>query len=394
NGPVTGPIPLWYLISNDDGDIFTETGVLIGSYSFRTTDNAITWDQIGITGAFLQSISFNTSGFTYAVYQGNLPPGNTNLYKSSDKGDNWQNISGVPSLLHIVYVAKNGHIYVGSNTALYKSIDDGVSWSQILNQVITDIAENQLGHLFVTTSAGVFRSIDAGLNWMQINSGLDLLYTSKATIDSLGYIYVLSGIDQNSQTKLYRSVESTIPVELVSFSADVINDEVHLNWVTASETNNYGFEVERFSKSVWFNVAFIEGDGTTTETNHYKFIDKDLCAGKYLYRLKQIDYDGSFEYSNVVEVEIKSPQEFSLFQNFPNPFNPATIIEFQIANSGFVSLKVYDVLGNEIATLVNEEKPAGSYQVNFDATGIPSGVYFYKLNAGEFSQTKKMILMK
>ena len=136
----------------------------------------------------------------------------------------------------------------------------------------------------------------------------------------------------------------------------------------------------------WESIGFINGNGTTTEKSFYSFTDQSPVAGKSYYRLKQIDFDGSFEYSNIVEVELTLPIEFSLEQNYPNPFNPYTKIKYTIPNvtlSGVegsrVALKVYDVLGNEIATLVNEEKPAGNYEVNFDASKFSSGVYFYKL---------------
>jgi len=397
NLPLGGSfIPLWFLISNNDGDIFTETGILSGSYSFRTIDEANSWTQIGVSQALLQSISFHSNGFTYAVYQGNLPPGN-NLYKSSDKGDNWQNIPGVPSLLHIVYVAKNGQIYVGSNTTLYKTTDDGLNWTSLLSQNVIDIAENQLGHLFVATeSAGVFKSMDDGTNWQQINSGLAFLSTTKLTVDSLGYLYVITGQDQFTQTKLYRSVESTIPVELVSFSADVINDKVHLNWVTASETNNYGFEIHRSTQNnnEWATIGFVPGFGTTTEIHSYSFTDSDVQTGKYNYRLKQLDYDGSFTYSEIVEADVYPIYDFILEQNYPNPFNPSTRIKYQISSISEVILKVYDILGKEIAILVNEEKPAGTYEVEFDASEILSGVYFYTIQAGTFTQTSKMVLIK
>jgi hypothetical protein len=205
-------------------------------------------------------------------------------------------------------------------------------------------------------------------------------------------------------------VPSTIPVELTSFTSSLNENDVTLNWQTATETNNSGFQVER-SKMLearseeWENIGFVNGTGTTTEPQSYSFIDKNMEIGKYQYRLKQMDYDGSFEYSNTIEVEINTPLKFSLEQNYPNPFNPSTTIKFSIPAVGTrlalsVQLKVYDVLGNEIATLVNEEKPAGNYEVEFNsvetlhATSLPSGVYFYQLKAEDFIQTNKMILLK
>jgi hypothetical protein len=190
-----------------------------------------------------------------------------------------------------------------------------------------------------------------------------------------------------------------IPVELTSFRADVVDGSVLLEWQTATETNNSGFVIERGQKSNvksqtdWERVGFVEGKGTTTEIQSYSFQDKP-GPGKYFYRLKQIDYDGSFEYSAEIEVEVFAPRVFSLGQNYPNPFNPVTSLQYAIGSRQYVTLKVFDVLGNEVATLVNEEKPAGRYELVWNAVNLPSGVYFYQLKAVEFAETKKMILLK
>ena len=139
-----------------------------------------------------------------------------------------------------------------------------------------------------------------------------------------------------------------IPVELISFAASLIGTDVHLNWSTATELNNSGFEIHRFTtnKDEWNKIGFVAGHGTTTKQQHYSFVDESVSSGKYQYRLKQIDYDGTFEYSDIVEVEVSLPTEFSLEQNYPNPFNPSTTIQYAVSKRQFVTLKVYDVLGN------------------------------------------------
>lgn len=196
-----------------------------------------------------------------------------------------------------------------------------------------------------------------------------------------------------------------IPVELASFTASANGNNVSLNWSTASELNNRGFEIERSQKSEvksqkWERIGFIEGKGTTTGKNNYTFFDKGLSPGTYQYRIKQIDFDGTFEYYNLAEtIEIGIPTEFVLEQNYPNPFNPATTIKYNIPNVGTglalsVQLKIYDVLGKEIATLFNEEKQPGIYEISFDASHLSSGVYYYQIQSGEFISTKKMILLK
>ena len=201
--------------------------------------------------------------------------------------------------------------------------------------------------------------------------------------------------EDGANKRLFWDVESwIIPVELVSFTSSVIGNDVQLSWMTASETNNMGFEVERLSGSSWDKLGFVNGNGTTTETRSYSFADKNVNAGTYSYRLKQIDFDGTFEYSNVIEVDVSSPQQFELSQNYPNPFNPATTISFSIPQSSFVTLKVYDIIGNEIATLVNENKAAGRYEINFDASNQSSGVYLYSITAGNYNEVRKMTLIK
>lgn len=186
-----------------------------------------------------------------------------------------------------------------------------------------------------------------------------------------------------------------IPVELISFKALVSEGLIQLNWQTATETNNRGFNIERKSaNSDYSEIGFVPGFGTTTEPKSYSFIDSRVSIGKYTYRLKQMDFDGSFEYSQKVEIEVVTPLEFSLEYNYPNPFNTSTVIYYQLSLSSNVSLKVFDVLGNEVATMVDEYKPAGRYEIEFNGSFLTSGVYFYQLRAGDFIQTKKMILLK
>ncbi len=204
--------------------------------------------------------------------------------------------------------------------------------------------------------------------------------------------------------------DNIIPVELLSFTSEVSGNDVKLIWSTATETNNSGFEIERSPSLIasqtllwgdWVTAGFVPGFGTTSEVHNYSFMDESLGSGNYQYRLKQIDFDGTFEYSNIIEVKVDAPTEFSLEQNYPNPFNPTTKIKYQIPASlnpseggTFVQLVVYDNLGNRIATLVNEQKPTGTYEAEFEGTNLPSGIYFYQLKAGSFVETKKMVLLR
>lgn len=202
--------------------------------------------------------------------------------------------------------------------------------------------------------------------------------------------------DINPQGQLGQPV---IPVELKSFEAVVNGDDVILKWTTSSEINNRGFNIERITSDesdlqIWELLGFIDGNGTTSEFINYSFIDREAPTAKVQYRLKQIDYDGTFKYSKILEVEVKSPNSFVLFQNYPNPFNPNTIISWQSPAGVWQSLKVYDILGNEITTLVDEYKPAGKYEIEFSGQDLPSGVYFYEVKSGDFSDTKSMLLLK
>ncbi|MBZ0182105.1 MAG: endonuclease [Melioribacteraceae bacterium] len=213
-----------------------------------------------------------------------------------------------------------------------------------------------------------------------------------------------------------------LPVELVSFTASVNNDEVILLWETATELNNFGFEVERSAyvgtnrdlSAQWNKVGFVEGHGNSNSPKEYSFVDNKTFEvfprresfgqnlggldAKLQYRLKQIDYDGKFEYSEIITLETLGatslPATFALEQNYPNPFNPITSIEYSVPSNEYVTLKVYDVLGNTVSILVNENKEAGKYNVSFDGSNLTSGIYFYSINAGGFTQVKKMMLVK
>jgi carboxypeptidase T len=185
-----------------------------------------------------------------------------------------------------------------------------------------------------------------------------------------------------------------VPVELVSFSVSSDEQGRNLSWTTASETNNLGFEVEKsLNKNEWSLLGFVSGKGTTTETTNYSFIDNSSSEWKVYYRLKQIDYDGSYTYSGIVESE-GLLLEYSLMQNYPNPFNPLTIIEFAIPKEEKVSLKVFDIQGAEAAVLLNETKAAGKYKISFDATSLTSGVYFYQLITEGKIISRKMAVLK
>ncbi len=191
----------------------------------------------------------------------------------------------------------------------------------------------------------------------------------------------------------------TVPVELTSFIAQAADGVVLLNWTTATEQNNLGFEVQRQFENDFVTIGFVEGNGTSTEIHNYSYTDNNVETGTYYYRLKQIDYNGRYEYSEVVEVDVQAPVNFSLAQNYPNPFNPSTKITFSLAVDSKVTLKIFDVLGQEVTTLISSDLSAGVHKIDFNAANINSGVYFYRIEAAgvdgtQFMDVKKMILTK
>jgi hypothetical protein len=210
-----------------------------------------------------------------------------------------------------------------------------------------------------------------------------------------GKIFVSDDGNYNTGTWYGYNVAGVLPVELSSWTGNVAsNGTVSLHWTTATEKNNAGFDVERSTDNVAFTkVGFVAGNGTTTQSHSYSFTD-NTASGKTYYRLRQVDYDGQYTYSGVLEINAASPSTFTLEQNYPNPFNPTTTIAYTLPKAAAVSLKLYDVLGREVATLVHQNLQAGRYTATVNASRLNSGIYFYKLDADGFSQTKKLTVLK
>ncbi len=225
-----------------------------------------------------------------------------------------------------------------------------------------------------------------GANWLQMGGTVNTTENSVA----------LANVSEFSTWAFSDPNDNPIPVELTLFSSLVDNNQVRLTWATATETNNHGFDIERtlINERNWQKIGFVQSAGTTTQPQAYSYTDNKLMPGEYQYRLRIIDNDGSFEYSKIINSTVEPPAQFLLNQNYPNPFNPSTIISFQIPERGQTRLKVFDALGNEVATIVNEVMEAGVHEVEFNAVGLTSGVYIYTLISGEFSQSQKMILLK
>jgi Peptidase family C25/Propeptide_C25/Secretion system C-terminal sorting domain len=193
---------------------------------------------------------------------------------------------------------------------------------------------------------------------------------------------------------------SSVPVELSSFTAECNQDEVLLRWQTATETNNKGFEIQRAivpengEVTKWEKLTFLNGAGTSTKPNNYFFKDKIEKAGKFKYRIKQIDLDGTSAFSKAIEVKITGPKDYCLYQNYPNPFNPSTTIKFALPVKTRLRLTIYNSIGEKVKELFNGELDAGYHEMNFNASGLASGIYFYNFESENFVQTKKLILLK
>lgn len=418
----------------------------------RTTDGGANWTQVyTASGAWFNFVDNISSTLLWA--QSDPISGSFHIVKSTDGGATWALAPNLPAQPASNVFGANGSFYRIGNTCwfgtggatgatlanrVYKSTNgpDGPwTFTTTSNQFVGSVAFNSpTGNglaCFWSNSTTINRSTDGGASWTSQSTsigspfGFDYVQSTSwawaATSTGLHFttdngatwgqdlpeinLYVVRfygdanyGLAGGAGGKLYKSNRNAIiPVELTSFIASAVNGTVTLNWSTATETNNRIFEIERKSDNSNFVViGYVNGQGTTTQPHDYTFVDQSVIPGNYTYRLKQIDYDGRFSYSNevIVEVSIAAPSKFELSQNYPNPFNPVTTIKYNVAKAGNVRLAVYNSLGQEIETLVNEFKEEGYYQVSFDAIELPSGVYLYKLEAPGFTQVKKMILNK
>lgn len=188
---------------------------------------------------------------------------------------------------------------------------------------------------------------------------------------------------------------SALPVELTTFDGSILGEKICLKWETETETNNYGFEIERASEpNEWNKIGFKEGNGESNSPKSYSFIDSKPAEGKISYRLKQIDFDGKATYSKEIEINYEPVREYALAQNYPNPFNPTTKISFSLAEKGFVSIKIFNSLGEEVKSLVEKEMNAGRHEVILNASDLASGTYICRMSSKKFSKTVKMLLVK
>jgi len=394
----------WYSISSgtslrfQEGSFINENvGWIVGDNGIvvKTTDGGDTWAAQAVHTSdnlsFVQFIDENTGWVT--------SENNGEIWKTTDGGNTWQfkyeTLADI-NLWQIHFVTPNIGWAVGEFGTIIKSTNGGESWfpqnsgTNSINLRSLFFHDSENGWV-VGKDEYILRTTNGGDTWNLDRSGPGFELLHIFFLNNLdGWIIGTSGI-------ILATNNGGIPVELVSFTASQSNDQIQLSWITATELNNQGFEIERKTTESWEKIGFVDGNGTTTEMQYYSFTDNSGLVNnvyKIYYRLKQIDFDGTYEYSNEVTIELSQPDSYLLNQNYPNPFNPSTIISWQLPESKFVTLKIYDVLGNEVASLINKENPAGNFEVEFNATALSSGIYYYKLVAGDFVDVKKMILLK
>ncbi len=324
--------------------------------------------------------------------------------------------AGYVSSIAVDPTNSNNALVVFSNynlQSLWYTTNGGSSWTDVEGNLAgtsgpsvrwaTIFYVSGVPHYFIATSVGIYFTTEL--------NGSSTVWTQEAVTEIGNVVSVMIDWRNNDGTLAAAThgkgvfttqITTPMPVELISFQGNYTNGAVQLNWETATELNNYGFEIERkdgrwkMEDGKWEKIGFVNGSGNSNSNNDYLFIDKNIFNGKYYYRLKQIDNDGQFQYSNIIEVDIDDiPEEFILEQNYPNPFNPFTKIRFAIEKTEQVKLIVYDALGNEVSRLFNNIAEAGiTYEVDFNASRLSSGIYYYKLETADVVRVRKMILLK
>ncbi len=372
--------------------VYSPSGIVI----FQDNMNA------GCAVADLQSRGWTwinqDGGGTSATFSGNVTV--FTAYEGPDSGYCGQNYNGANGyLIDQWLISPVVNVHIGDTLSFYyRSVN--ASTTNYDDSIYVRLAPNG-GNTIpdFTTNLGRYKvPLSTWTNWRHV-------FTINGNIRFAIQYYITNG-GVNGSYSDYWGLDlvqvlggPNVPVELTSFTASSISGNVELNWTTATEKNNKGFEVERKVNRDYITVGFVSGNGTTTEVKNYNFIDKNLMPGKYFYRLKQVDFDGTYEYSKAIEVEVAQPTEFALNQNYPNPFNPSTKINFSLSVDSKVTLSVFNILGQKVATLINGNLSAGNHSAVFNANSMQSGIYLVKIEANgnngqNFSSIKKMTLMK
>ncbi len=351
-----------------------------------------------------------SSRYAASVY----PPYSTATWRSYKSVVPWSDTANVKRTGSWISSASAGYsgssLYASSGTTAsidyYLTVPLAAQYEVYAYQVISSNRSTATPHKLYnasggTSTVGVNQTSTVNKGWyklgdVQLNSGRQKVLTISNTGITSGTYVSADAVMIVLNRRLSPNADAVLPVELQAFSAQVSGSSVQLLWTTATEVNTSTFILERKKESAgqWENIASIVAAGNSSSTREYNFLDKNLSSGQYAYRMKMVDNDGSYTYSNIQQCTISGVEKFALAQNYPNPFNPSTTIHYSLGKAGKVVLKLFNVLGNEVSTLVNEWKNAGEYSVECKAAGLPSGLYIYRLTAPGFSETKKMMLMK
>jgi len=404
-----------YILDYSDGENIFESGYWLGSpgvwTGYHTNYKVIMLNEWVFYAFTYENNTQTAKSYVNGVLDSTVVETDPNYYLRPSNQKMFIGRNGSANVYHIKGFLDDVRIYdyalseeevselydidTGGNPITVTSPNGGETWSSGHSQTITwtdNISENVKIELYwegIFDSEITSSTTSSGSYSWDIPAGMSSGSTYKIKITSTYNSSIFDFSDANF------NMDVGLPVELTVFEATTSQGRVSLNWQTATEVNNYGFDIEsHVNDDAWTTIGFVNGSGNSNSPKQYSFIDSNPSGGsKFFYRLKQIDNDGTYEYSDEVEVEI-IPDEFVLYQNYPNPFNPVTFIKYEIPELSLVTLKVFDVLGSEVAILVNEEKPIGNYEIEFNGTELPSGIYFYRLQAGTFIETKKMVLMK
>jgi photosystem II stability/assembly factor-like uncharacterized protein len=396
--PIAGTYNIYSMefVNPDTGWVFVNYVTITNGNIFKTTDGGNSWTQQanGLSNSINSADMVDANIGFHTINSSNQP-----IFKTTNGGLFWLPITTpLTGIINTIKAVDANTIYIGASggtNRMAKTTNGGTTWSTITLPVTVDVKsldfmDADTGYVCGNLTTVVCRTTNGGNNWSFQNLHLPTLVKVAVLQNDIAFALGTYG------SILRSDLHGFVPVEMTSFTTSVSGNNVALKWVTATELNNQGFEIERCSStSEWQKIGFVEGSGTTSEPQSYSFIDRDLETGNYMYRLRQIDYDGTFEYSEAIEVEITIPFQFALGQNYPNPFNPSTVIEFSLPEDvNNVQLSIYNALGEKVAELVNSALTAGRYSYQWNAQNVATGMYIYKLQTDKFVSVKKMILMK
>ena len=357
-------------------------GNLYGIYEFNGV-NSMIFNTVSIGGS--PTLGSDTSAAIYSVGSGNRKVINNILSNTrSNNGSSGVNYSAYVDSLTNLEIDYNDYYSFGTGNILGHFATDVTTLDELKTATGQDLSSKSVNPEFVNPVG------NATTDYFPANVTLNGTPIVAIDVD-------FNGDDRHNVHPTIGAFENpaTLPVELISFVAYIINGKVSLEWSTATEVQNYGFEIERKNENgSWSKLSFITGNGNSNTTHNYFYTDENPVQGTVLYRLKQIDNDGGFKYSEIVTVNNNLVEDFKLEQNYPNPFNPKTVIKYSLPKAVFVTIKVYNILGKEVSVLLNENKLAGNYSIDFDAANLSSGTYIYVITAGNFSSSKKMLLLK